>query len=383
MSDYRDKIRRYRRRYVYRVLLVVICLVILFVIIYVQYKNHIYTDYDVVSAIAKKSVIGTTNEVLGENILTYSHDGAQCTDSSGQALWNQTYEMQDILVEINEDIVAIGDYNGHEVYVLNSEKKMYEIDTTMPIRSIAVSAAGRCAVAVADTKATWIYIYDSDGKQAYEIKTTMEKSGYPVAFGFSPNGELLGLSCVYVDSGIVKSQVAFYNFGAVGANKSDYQVNGYTYHDTIIPYITFLDNGNAVAVGDNRVVFFSGEQIPTSNAEYLQEDEIQGVYSGNGYVGVLFRSDNIDAQNKMIIYGKDSAALGTYYFDTDFSDIFFTQKYFVAYGDTECLISTYDNVEKFNGPFDKTVELMIPSGNPGNYKFTLVSGNSIDTVQFK
>lgn len=370
-------------RYVYRVLLVIICLGILLTIIYVQYKNHIYTDYDVISTIEKKSVIGTTNEVLGSNILTYSHDGAQCTDSSGQALWNQTYEMQNILVEISGDVVAIGDYNGHEVYVLNSEKKMYEIDTTMPIRSIAVSSTGRTAVAVADTKTTWVYIYESDGTQKYEIKTTMEKSGYPVAFGFSPNGELLGLSCVYVDSGIVKSQVAFYNFGAVGENKSDYLVNGYTYHDSIIPYITFLQDGSAVAVGDDRVVFYCGEQIPTSCAEYLQEDEIQGVYSGNGYLGVLLRSDQMESVHKMIIYSKDSTNLGSYYFNTDFHDIFFTQNYFVAYGDTECLISTYDNIEKYNGPFNKTVELMIPVGNPGSYKFTLVSSNSIDVVQFK
>ena len=115
MADYRDKIRRYRMRYVYRVLLVIGCLGILFAIIYVQYKNHIYTDYDVVSTIEKKTIMGTTNRVLGANILTYSHDGAQCTDSSGQALWNQTYEMQSILVEISGDVVAIGDYNGHEV----------------------------------------------------------------------------------------------------------------------------------------------------------------------------------------------------------------------------------------------------------------------------
>ena len=253
----------------------------------------------------------------------------------------------------------------------------------MPIRNIAVSENGWTAVAVADTKTTWIYVYNSDGDQKYTIKTTMGKSGYPVAFGFSPNGELLGLSCVYVDSGIVKSQVAFYNFGAVGENKSDYQVNGYTYHDSIIPYIAFLDNGSAVAVGDDRVIFYSGDQIPTSCAEYLQEDEIQGVYSSNGYLGVLFRSDNIDAQHKMLIYSKDSTNLGTYYFDTDFSDIFFSKNYFVAYGESECLINTYDNVEKFNGSFDKTVELMIPSGNPAAYKFTLVSSNSIDVVQFK
>lgn len=383
MADYRDKIRKYRRRYVYRVILVLLCLGILLAIIYVQYKNHIYTGYDVVSMVSKKNVIGTVNEVLGENILTYSHDGAQCMDSSGQALWNQTYEMQNILVEISGDVVAIGDYNGHEVYVLNSQRKLYEIDTTMPIRGLAVAESGRVAVAVADTKTTWIYIYDENGKEVYAIKTTMGKSGYPIAFGFSPNGELLGLSCVYVDAGVVKSQVAFYNFGDVGANKSDYIVNGYTYHDSIIPYITFLDSDSAVAVGDDRVVFYEGGQIPTFRQDYLQNDEIQGLYTGNGYLGVCFRSDQMEYEHKLLVFGQDSTEVGTYYFNTEFKNILFTEKYFVVYGDRECLITTYDNVIKFDGTFENTVELMIPSGNPGNYQFTLVSGNSVDIVQLK
>lgn len=383
MADYRDKIRRYRMRYVYRVLLVILCLGILFAIIYVQYKNHIYTDYDVISTVSKKNVIGTVNEVLGENILTYSHDGAQCMDSSGQALWNQTYEMQNILVEISGDVVAISDYNGHEVYVLDSQKKLYEIDTTMPIRGIAISESGRAAVAVADTKTTWIYIYNEKGEEIYAVKTTMGKSGYPVAFGFSPNGELLGLSCVYVDAGTVKTQVAFYNFGDVGANKSDYIVNGYTYHDSIVPYITFLGSDSAVAVGDDRVVFYEGGQIPTFQRDYLQNDEIQGIYSGNGYLGVLFRSDNMEYEHKLVVFGQDSAEVGTYYFNTEFTDIIFTEKYFVVYGDTECLITTYDNVIKYDGAFEENVELMIPSKNAGNYQFTLVSSSSVDIVQFK
>lgn len=383
MADYRDKIRKYRMRYVYRVILVLLCLGILFSIILVQYKNHIYTDYDVISAVSKKNVIGTVCEVLGENILTYSHDGANCMDASGQALWNQTYEMQNILVEISGDVVAIGDYNGHEVYVLNSEKKLYQIDTAMPIRKIAVSSSGRAAVAVADTKTTWIYIYNEKGEELYAVKTTMGKSGYPVAFGFSPNGELLGLSCVYVDAGVVKNQVAFYNFGSVGANKSDYIVNGYTYHDSIIPYITFLDGDSAAAVGDDRVVFYEGSQIPTFKQDYLQSDEIQGVYHGNGFLGILFRSDQMDYEHKLLVFGQDASQLGTYYFNTEFTDIIFTEKYFVVYGEAECLITTYDNVIKYNGGFDKTVELMIPSGNPANYRFTLVSGNSVDVIQLK
>ena len=57
-------------------------------------------------------VDGSTYLALGSNILTYSKDGANCMDSKGVVLWNQTYEMQNPMVDINGSVVAIGDYNG-------------------------------------------------------------------------------------------------------------------------------------------------------------------------------------------------------------------------------------------------------------------------------
>jgi hypothetical protein len=42
---------------------------------------------------------------------------------------------------------------------------------------------------------------------------------------------------------------------------------------------------------------------------------------------------------------------------------------------------TYDNVEKFNGAFSKTVNVMMPTGTP--YKYILATDSSIDTIQMK
>ena len=44
---------------------------------------------------------------------------------------------------------------------------------------------------------------------AFEKKTTMTQSGYPAAFSLSPNGELVAMSCIFVDAGVVKSKIAF------------------------------------------------------------------------------------------------------------------------------------------------------------------------------
>jgi len=253
----------------------------------------------------------------------------------------------------------------------------------MPIKHIAVSAGGRVAVAMIDGKDTWIHVYENDGRKGFEQKTTMSQSGYPIEFSFSPNGELLGMSCIFTDAGIVKSQIVFYNLGSVGSNKTDFFVSADTYPDVIIPYIQFISDSMAVAVGDDRILFYEGSQVPSLHTTQLLSDEVQGIYQDGDYIGLLFRSDMIEMRNKIDIYGADAQKKGTYYFNTPFYDIVFTKDYFMAYGNMECVIRTYSDMEKFSGSFGMTADLMIPIGNGNGYKYAVVSDGTIKTIQLK
>lgn len=381
--DYKRKLMQHRRAMFLRVMLVFVVLGILAGVVYVQYKNHVYTAYEYLAVKNINRVVNSQSVQLGDSILTYSNDGAHCTDMNGVEVWNQTFQMQSPIVQISGDMAAIGDYNGRELYVYNTKGKICQINMTMPIKNIAVASSGRTAVEVINGKETWIYVYEPDGTPYFEKRTTMGQSGYPAAFSFSPNGELLAMSCVFVDAGMVKSQVAFYNMGPVGENKANSEVNAYTYQDVIIPYIRFMSDSMAVAVGDDRMVFYSGDQIPTFLASHMFDDEVQGVYQQGNHLGVLFRSDLLEKRNKMAVYDDSAEKVGTYYFNTAFHDIMFTTGYFAAYGDSECTIMTYDNVEKFDGSFDRTVDLMLPVGKGHGFKFVLISGNTLNTIQMQ
>lgn len=380
-ANYHQKLRRYRLSHVYRILLVAAALIALIALVLVQYKNHVYTSYEVTSTQEVEVINGTMHMPLGSHILTYSNDGAHCTDSKGNVLWNQTYQMQNLMIATNGNVVAIADYNGREVYILDEEKRLGEISTNMPIRSIAVARTGRVAVTVADTKITYVQIYDPDGKAQFEVKTTMNQSGYPVALGLSPNGELLALSCIYVDSGVVKSRVAFYNFGMVGENRSDWYVNGYTYPDTVIPVIGFMTDGTAYAVGDDRLVFYGGTQIPEATNSYLYEEEVQAVYSNENYVGLLFRDNSMGAQHKLQVYRNTGDKIDDFLFDMDFEHLFFGQESFAVYNEQECLIRTMGGLDKYHGEFSKSVKVMIPIGK--SYRYLILTNDSIDTIQLK
>ncbi len=378
---YKEKLLKHKLVSIYRILLVTAVLLALAALAYIQYKRHVYTSYEVVSSVARESAGGTVDLRLGNAILTYSKDGAHCTDTKGTVTWNQTYEIQDAQVSVCDGTVAIGDYNGRSIYVQNSEKQLGEITTTMPIRNIAVSSNGNVTAVLADTDVTWINTYSADGEMLYKGQSHMDDAGYPAAISLSPNGELLCVSYLYVDAGVLKTNVVFYNFGPVGENNSDYTVGVYIYTDMLVPYVQFMNDSTAFAVGDSRLMIYSGSQKPVPEAEYLFDEEIQAVYYSDSYVGLVFLSEENDSRYRMDVYNTEAEKVGSYYITIDYTDIFFDKDMFVAYSDTECQIMTLSGIEKYSGSFSKTVRLMMSTS--GAYRYMLVTDDSIDTIQLR
>lgn len=380
-NNYKEKIKHHKMTAVYRFLIVLILLAAIAMVVVFQYKRHIYTGYDLISSIARETTEDALDLRLQDSVLTYSKDGAHCTDVKGNVKWNQTYEIQDIKLATCQNVAAIGNYNGRDIYVQSTEQQLGAITTTMPIRNLAVSASGYVTAVLADTDVTWINTYNMQGETIYTGQTHMQNSGYPAALSLSPDGELLAVSYVYVDAGVVKSNVAFYNFGPVGANQSDYLVGVHIYQDMLVPQVQFMDNETAFAVGDNRLMIYKGAQKPVSAAEYLFDEEVQSVYFNEDYIGLVFVSDKAEAGYRMNVYNADGEEVGKYYFNMEYTDIFFEQEQFVIYNEAECMIMTLDEVKKYEGLFAKTVNLMIPTEQ--SYRYVLVTDNSIDTIQLK
>ena len=211
-------------------------------------------------------------------------------DVKGNAVWNQTFEMQNPMVDICQNAVAIGDYNGRTIYVMNTAGVMGSITTSKPIRDFCVASNGVVAVVLDDTDTTWIYLYDANGKELIYFRTTMKESGYPINVSISPNGQIVCVSYLFVDSGQMKSSVAFYNFGDVGQNSTNNYVSGYDYLNAIVPLTRFLDNKSVFAVSDDRIMFYAGAQKPMSVAEKLISDDVQSVYYGGEYIGLVFNN---------------------------------------------------------------------------------------------
>ena len=367
---YKDKIRIYKVTNLYRALLIIAVIAVIAVIIRIQYKNHVYTGYSVVAEVERQKASDARDLRLGTSILTYSKDGAHLTDAKGNIPWNQTYEIQDVVLDISGSVVAIGNYNGRDIYVLNEKEQLCKISTTMPIRNLAVSENGTTTVIIYDTSVTYINTYDSAGNLIFSGQAHMSGSGYPAAVALSPNGKMLEVSYIYVDAGTVKTTVAFYNFGSVGDNYKDYLVCGYDYTDTIVPEVGFLSNTTSYAVADSRLMIYSGDEQPSVKSEYMYDREIRSVFSGSGHVGVVTLSDKKENKYRLDVYNAAGELDGSFYFDTDYNEIFFEKDDFVIYNDSTCRILSYDGKSKFEGNFSTSVNVMVPTDRAYRYLIT-------------
>ena len=118
------------------------------------------------SAIDRNQVSGSTLLSYQNGFLTYSKDGISYTDYKGNAMWNQTYDMQSPCVSVRSGWVAVGDYNGNLIYDISQDGTSKQIDTNLPVKSLSVAANGVVAAILEDGDVTWINVYNPTGEKS-------------------------------------------------------------------------------------------------------------------------------------------------------------------------------------------------------------------------
>ena len=375
---YKDRIRSHKMVIFYRLLLVFILIASLVVALIIQANTKVFTSCEVTASAENHSIRSENMIDFAGAILSYGMDGAACVDANGNALWNITYEMQNPLISVQDDMVAIGDYGSRTVHLMNTSGSIGTITTTMPIYKFCISAAGEIAIILNDTDVTWIYLYDTMGNVLAYFKTTMRQSGFPVDLSISPNGKLVGVSFVYVDSGELRSSVAYYNFGAVGQNETDNYVSGYDYSGTVIPTIQFLDNESAFAVSDDRIMFYRGAEKPVSQSEHLVSDEIQKVFYDEKYVALVYYSNQAEYRYRMEIFNHNGDMVDELNCNMEFKDIVMKGDLMYIYSESQVIMRRIDGGVRYEGSLPKSTYLLIPSGKTS--KFTTVNSDSVDNI---
>ena len=362
------------------ILAFVLLVCVFFVVFRVFFINKEYVQATEVSS--TEFFISTGSEVqrFGNNFIVYNSDGIKCVNYKGEQVWNEAFQMQKPLVDIAGDIVAVADYNGGTIFVMDEKNVLGKIDTGMPIRKFKASGNGYIMAVLDGTNNTPIYVYNTSGDEMLFFNTTMKGFGYPLEIAISQNGMIGAVSYLNVDKGSFYSTVGFYNFGEVGQNYQDNLVSSYIYQGALVPEIRFAGNSKAVAVADNRIMFYNGDQMPRSAGEALLSEKILSLYEDDKYVVLFYDSDNSEHKYKAEIYDYDAQLKDKMYFDIDYTDVFFDNNRIVLYNNEEVLIHIIGGKDKFMGSFDDAILALIPTSSPK--RFIQVTTNDIKTIEF-
>ena len=372
------KIRMHKMQSLLRIVLIAVVAAGLVAMLVTQYKNQVFSGY-VISKQAEFTVLENVSYLENDgSIIRYSKDGISNTDAKGNMIWNLTYEMQSPMVRRADGYAAVGDYNGHIIYLIDNSGSTYEVDTRLPIRDFAISSTGVVAAILEDSGNSWINVYNKEGTQIVEAKATMSKTGYPLALSIS--GEVMGVSYFYVDGNTMRSSVTFYNFGGIGENTTDHIVSSYAYTDAVVPMIQFMNSETSFAVADNRLMFFGGSKKPVSSADILLDGEIQGVYYSDSYVGLLFYDQTGESKYRIDVYDTSGKKVTSYGFDMDFKDILIRNDQIMIYNESKCIVAGLNGKLKYSGTFEDRVHYAAATDSPR--KFVLIMNEGLATMEF-
>lgn len=380
-KDFEQKIRRHRRAIMYRVIIGIAIIAALIASAYYNYQRMVYSDYDVLGSVSYPEASNARYIKFGNNVLRYSQDGASAFNVSDDMIWNETFEMQNPIVDSCGDYVAIGDYMGTTIYIYNSLGLQGTIDTSTPLKRFCVSGNGNVAVVLEDDEVTWIKLFDVNGTNVASDRTTMSKSGYPVCVDISEDGILMAVSYLFVDSGVLSSSVAYYNFGAVGQNEVDNLVSGYNSSGTVVSLVNFINADTSIAVGDNKFSIYKGSEKPESIFEKEIDKEILSVFYNENMIALVFEDE--EGSNKFIaeVYDDKGNIVTTQGFDMDYSNISLYRDLLIIYNSEDCQIYNTSGLLKYDGKFKKSAIIVIPEAAGSRY--LVVYGDGMEEIKLK
>ena len=141
-------------------------------------------------------------------------------------------------------------------------------------------------------------------------------------------------------------------------------------------------------VGYHFIQSFAPGEVTPEQAHAIGMEFARRLFGDRYEVVIGMHLDKAHLHNHVVVNSvsfvdgkKYHSSHGSYYFDVDYTDIFFGDDDMVIYNESECQIFTTDGVEKYHGSFGKSARLLLPAG--GSYKYYLVTDSTIDTIQLK
>ncbi len=382
LGELEEKIRKHRRKIAKRIIIVISVIVAVLLIGWLWMALRTYKSYNVRNTVEQSDKSSISFVDFCGAVVEYSNDGILYTDSDGNRIWNQAFEMSTPQVAKCDTYMVVYDCGGTDMYVMDKNGIKKQIETSLPIIKACIAKQGTVAVLVSEDNNYYVKLYDVNAKELASGEFFGEQKNIPIDIALSYDAKKLAVDMIDISSGKTNSVIAFYNFGSVGQNEIDNNVGTYTYEGVLIPEIAYVSDNRMIAVGDDRIMVFEGTQKPSLKQTIEQDKEIDTVFYNEHYIGIAYGNNDEKVTSHIKVYDYSGKMMMENDTGISYNRIEFNSNNEVCVtSDTECEIYTIHGVKKFSYTFDKKLyEVMYKSGL-NNYIF--IYEGSMDEVRLK
>ena len=378
---YKDKILKHRLHILYRCALIFILVFVIIAAVKVQINNRVYSEFEVIEENSREGTENSIYENYDGNLLVHSKDGITAFDKKGVKLWNQPYEMQNPIVRIAGQYVAVGDYRGSIIYIMDVSGLKSQVNTDMIIQDFTISEKGVVTAILDRGDSTLIRLISAEGTTIIDMRTSMADNGYPLAASLSQDNLKLGVSYLKAKNAQINTSIAFYNFGDVGQNKSENLVSGYNVEEEVIPFLKYVNSTTAVALGNEKLLIFKGKQIPELFREVTIEEEVQSIYYSENHVALVFHNTSSDEKYRVEVYDVSGKQECSFLTDVEYKEILIKNNDLIVYNESSVEMYNTKGEKKYKGSFGENVSVIMPLTGRG--KFLVVKENTIETIRLR
>ncbi|MBA4701439.1 MAG: hypothetical protein H2212_18660 [Ruminococcus sp.] len=340
-------------------------------------KNHSYTSVNKAGAYTNETEDNNKYTQFADGIVRYSRDGIVFLDRKNEEQWIQPCQMKNPIIDVNEEVFAVADSGGNSILVFTENGLKGEIETTLPIEKVSVSNQGIVSTILKNEGSPMIVSYDAAGNILVEHQVTVNSTGYPLALDMSRDGMTLAVSYLSMKGDIIKSKVAYYNFGEAGKAKTDNEVSMEEYNGTIIPEVYFMDDSTSVAVSDSSFIIYKGKDVPQKKKEVEINQEIKSVFHTDKYIGfVLLNKDKSGYEARL--YDKSGRQVMNKAFTGEYNNVKMKGDEIIMFDGSRCCIITRNGIQRFSGDLKTDALEVIPSW--GINRYLVMNANELRVI---
>ena len=340
-----------------------------------------FRGYDTVQATETEDTDTYMFQKAGDRIVRYGIDGIELRDRKNQTLWSDRYTMENPQMVSCGDAIAIYDKSGTKIVVYDANGRNGEITTSYPIVKVAIASQGVVAAILENSGESWIKYYNTDGTEIASSHPNMDSPGYPMDLSLSTDGLWMMVSYAYEDSGKMKSQVAFYNFGSKGEDLVDNLASSSSYTDMLCPQIETAGASSWIAFFDNGFRVYEGTNKPKETVKVSEDGEILSCAYADDRIVLILRGENDDHPYQMKIYNLKGKQIADEDLDFYYQSLQIEEKQILLTNRQELCVYTLNGRKKYSGVVSETQihEIL----GMGQNRYLLAEDDSVSMIRLK